>query len=53
MITRGVPFTSTVCLLPVGTLDILFRGGGGGGGVRVVIGFYFVLFSYVLCLVFV
>ena len=33
MITRGVPFTSTTCLLPVGTLDILFGGGGGGGGV--------------------
>ena len=52
MITRGVPFPSTVCLLPVGTLNILFGGGGGGGGggVGVVIGF---LFSYVLFLVFV
>ena len=30
---QGSPFTSTVCLLPVGTLDILFGGGGGGGGV--------------------
>ena len=42
MITRGVPFTSTVYLLPVGTLDILFGGGGGGGGGGVVIGFCFV-----------
>ena len=50
MITRGVPFTFIVCLLPVGTLGILFGGGGGGGGVWVVIEF---LFSYVLIFVFV
>ena len=46
MITRGVPFTSIVYFLPVGTLDILFGGGGGGCGDRV-----FVLFSDVLFLV--
>ena len=44
MITRGVPFTSFVYFLPVGTLAILFGGGGGGGDS--------VLFSYVLFLVF-
>ena len=33
MITRGVLFTSTILLLLVRTLDILFGGGGGGGGV--------------------
>ena len=44
MITRGVPFTSTVYLLPVGTLDILFGGGGGGGGDRVL--FCLVMFCF-------
>ena len=44
MITRGVPFTSTVYLLPVGTLDILFGGGGGVGGDRVL--FSLVMFCF-------
>ena len=35
MITRGVPFTSFVYFLPVGTLAIVFGGGGGGCGDRV------------------
>ena len=43
MITRGVPFTSTVYLSPVGTLDILF-GGGGVGGDRVL--FSLVMFCF-------
>ena len=31
MIFRGVPFPSSVLILPVRTLDIFFWGGGGGG----------------------
>ena len=42
MITKGVPFTTFVYFLPVGTLAILFGGGGGGGGGGVVIVFCFV-----------
>ena len=44
MITRGVPFTSFVYFLPVGTLAILFGGGGCGDHVL----FCLVMFSYVL-----
>ena len=44
MITMGVPFTSFVSFLPVGTLAILFGGGGGGGGDRVL--FCFVMFYF-------
>ena len=51
MITRGVPFTSIVYFLLVGTLDILFGGGGGGCGDRVFFLFIDVLFL-VVCSVF-
>ena len=52
MITKGVPFTSIVYFLPVGTLDILF-GGGGGCGDRVFVLFIDVLFFLVVCSVFI
>ena len=51
MITRGVPFTTFVYFLPVGTLAILFRGGGGCGD-RVLFCFVMFCFSVFIVLLF-
>ena len=51
MIIRGVPLPSTIFILPVWTLDILFEGGGGGGGCGDRVSCFCVLFIVVLVLV--